>query len=98
MAHPVAPLAVSSGARRTRVSGRHARRDIPAAVLAVLAVIYLLQWAQEVFVPLVLGVLLSYALDTGAMYPFCSTPSATGASPSRRRRKRPRTGEVDLVA
>jgi predicted PurR-regulated permease PerM len=63
MEHPVAPPAVSGGARRTRVSGRHARRDIPAAVLAVLAVIYLLQWAQEVFVPLVLGVLLSYALE-----------------------------------
>jgi predicted PurR-regulated permease PerM len=38
-------------------------RSASLSVLAVLAGILMLQWAQEVFVPIVLGVLISYALD-----------------------------------
>ena len=38
--------------------------SISLAVLAVLAVIYALHWAQAVFIPLMLGVMISYALSS----------------------------------
>ena len=37
-------------------------RSVSLAVLAVLAVVYTLSWAKAVFVPLMLGVIISYAL------------------------------------
>jgi predicted PurR-regulated permease PerM len=36
--------------------------SISLAVVAVLAVVYTLHWAQAVFIPLMLGVMISYAL------------------------------------
>ena len=38
-------------------------RSAALTVLAVLALIFFLQWAQEMIIPLVLGLLISYALD-----------------------------------
>ena len=38
-------------------------RSITLTVIAIVAVTYMLQWAQEVFIPIVLSVLISYALE-----------------------------------
>lgn len=38
-------------------------RNFSLIVLAVLAVIYTLHWAREIFIPLMLGVMISYALS-----------------------------------
>ena len=38
-------------------------RSIALTVIALAAGMYVLQWAQEVFIPIVLSVLISYALD-----------------------------------
>ena len=38
-------------------------RSVSLAVLALLGCVYALQWASDVFIPLLLGVVLSYALS-----------------------------------
>src|SRR5688572_26753428 len=38
-------------------------RGLSIAVLAVLAVVFTLHWASAVFIPLMIGVMISYALD-----------------------------------
>lgn len=38
-------------------------RNLPLVVMAVLAVIFVLHWAQSVFIPVVLGLVVSYALS-----------------------------------
>lgn len=38
-------------------------RSISLAVIAVLAVVFMLHWARDVFIPLMLGVMISYALS-----------------------------------
>ena len=50
-----------SGSERSKSSVRHAR-NAPLILLAVFASIFILDWAQAVFIPLVLGLIVSYAL------------------------------------
>ena len=38
-------------------------RSLSLAVLAVLATVFMLRWASEVFIPLMMGILCSYALS-----------------------------------
>jgi predicted PurR-regulated permease PerM len=50
--------------RTTSVSNPNVNvRSITLTVIAIVAVTYMLQWAQEVFIPIVLSVLISYALE-----------------------------------
>jgi hypothetical protein len=54
-------------------------RSLSLIVLTVLACIFALQWAQSVLVPILLGVMFSYALtrrSTGCSAGACRAPSA----------------------
>ena len=64
MAEPLRGVAhrgqtASTPATKTNISVR----SVALTVIAVAATMYILQWAREVFIPIVLSILISYALD-----------------------------------
>jgi predicted PurR-regulated permease PerM len=61
IAAPAAPAPVEAGAVEVRKS-RNFRINVPLAVLAVIALVAVLHFARGFFVPVLIGVLMSYAL------------------------------------
>jgi predicted PurR-regulated permease PerM len=66
MREPIRPIAHRGEAARSHspVGGAHIGvRSVALTVLAVAATMYLLHWAQAAFIPIVLSILISYALE-----------------------------------
>jgi predicted PurR-regulated permease PerM len=66
MAETVRQLPASNDSSRTRTAIADADisvRSVALTVLAVAATMYILHWAQEAFIPIVLSILFSYALE-----------------------------------
>lgn len=59
----IADEAVTSIASLPAVRVQADVRSLPLTVLSVLAVIFMLHWARAVFIPLMLGIMISYALS-----------------------------------
>lgn len=56
-------------------------RSLSLAIIALVALLHLLHWASEIFIPLMLGIMLSYALSpTVSWLQKCHLPRALGAA------------------
>ena len=63
MPEPIRRLHSRSGAPATLANAHVNIRSVSLTVLAFAATMYLLHWAQEAFIPIVLSILISYALE-----------------------------------
>ena len=64
MAEPLRDIARSGPTASTPATKTNINvRSVALTIIAVAATMYILQWAQEIFIPIVLSILISYALD-----------------------------------
>ena len=63
MPEPIRRVHAQADARPTLTNAHVSIRSVSLTVLAVAATMYLLHWAQEAFIPIVLSVLISYSLE-----------------------------------